>query len=85
MTIKSRLATAEHAAERAAAAHRARLARRPITTVEELVVLLTAADDAGTSEALSETFWAQATPEVLAAFLEAIAAERVERGQRVEP
>ena len=68
-----------------AAVHRARLARRPITTVEELVILLAAADDEGTSEAFFETLWDRATPEVLAVFKEAIAAERVRRGQRVEP
>jgi len=35
---------------------------------QELLILLTAADDEGTSEAFSETFWDRATPEVLAAF-----------------
>jgi hypothetical protein len=85
MTTKSRLEAAEQAAGRVAAVHRARLARRPITTVEELVVLLTAADDEGTSEAFFETFWDRATPEVAAAFEEAIERERVRRGRRAEP
>lgn len=84
MTIKSRLAAAEQAAERIAATRQARLARRPITTVEELVVLLTAANDEGTSEAFFETFWDRTTPEVAAAFREAIRLELAERAaQRV--
>jgi hypothetical protein len=85
MTTKSRLAAAEKAAERVAAMRQARLARRPITTIEELFILLPAADDEGTSEAFFETLLDRATPEVLAVFMEAIAAERVRRGQRVEP
>jgi hypothetical protein len=79
VTTKSRLAAAEQAAERIAAMRQARLACRPITTLEELVVLLMAADDEGTSEAFLKTFWDRATPEVAAAFEEAIRLELAER------
>jgi len=85
MTTKSRLAAAEKAAERVAAMRQARLARRPITTIEELVSLVAAADNEGTSEASFEPLLDRATPEVLDVFMEAIAAELVQRGQRVEP
>jgi hypothetical protein len=85
VTIKSRLAAAEQAAERAAAAHRARLARRPITTAEELLILLTVAIDEGTTEAFVETVGDRATPEIWDELGEAIRLELAERAeQRVE-
>ena len=70
----------ERAAERVAATRQARLARRPVTTIEELVILLTAAADERTSDAFFETFWDRATPEVAAAFEEAIPAEAARWG-----
>jgi hypothetical protein len=79
VTTKSRLAAAEQAAERVAATRQARLARRPITTLEELFVLLPAADDEGTSEASFKPLLDRATPEVLDQFIEAIRLELAER------
>jgi hypothetical protein len=55
-----------------------------ITTVEELEILLRVAADEGTTEAF-KTIWDRATSEIAAELREAIAAERVRRGQRVEP
>jgi hypothetical protein len=47
MTTKSWLAAAEVAVERAAARREARLARQPITTIEEAISLMDAASEEG--------------------------------------